>query len=83
MKRIAELSEDLVLISEELCFPAQRALTAAEQLVAALAVQGLSNEEIARIRGCSPSTVAKQLAASYQKLSLNGRRELRAKLTGA
>jgi DNA-binding CsgD family transcriptional regulator len=78
--RVTELNDDLVLVSVESC-PAQgRALTPAEQEVVALAVGGLSNESIAKARGCSASTVANQLAASYRKLSVNGRRQLKVKV---
>lgn len=55
-------------------------LTQAEQEVAALAARGLSNNAIARQRGCSPNTVANQLVRVYSKLGLSGRRELRRSL---
>ena len=52
-------------------------LTPAETAVVALAIEGYSNEEIARVRGCSARTVANQLAAVYVKKRVSGRRELR------
>jgi DNA-binding CsgD family transcriptional regulator len=51
-------------------------LTPAETAVVALAIEGYSNEEIARVRGCSARTVANQLAAVYVKKRVSGRREL-------
>ena len=54
-------------------------LTAAEQAVTELALDGLSNSAIARDRHCSPRTIANQLAAVYRKLGICGRRELRAR----
>ncbi|HEY8943574.1 MAG TPA: LuxR C-terminal-related transcriptional regulator [Polyangiaceae bacterium] len=55
-------------------------LTAAEREVVALAERGHSNEAIAKLRGCAVRTVANQLAASYRKLAIDGRRQLKAKL---
>lgn len=58
--------------------PGRSALTKGEHVVAVLAARGLSNDQIARERGCSSRTVANQLASVYRKLRLSGRRELRA-----
>lgn len=80
MRRFTELSQDLVLISVELLRPREPNLTTAEQAVVMLAAQGRSNRAIAECRGCSVATIAKQLASSYRKLAVTGRRELRAKL---
>lgn len=80
MRRFTELNRDLVLISVELHGPCELDLTTAERVVALLAAQGRSNRAIAELRGCSVATIAKQLASSYRKLSVTGRRELRAKL---
>jgi DNA-binding NarL/FixJ family response regulator len=55
-------------------------LTWSERWVLQLAAQGLSNAAIARMRGTSVRTVANQLAASYEKLKIRGRRELKASL---
>jgi DNA-binding NarL/FixJ family response regulator len=46
--------------------------------VAALALLGLANAEIAARRGTSTTTVAKQLGAVYRALGVSGRRELAA-----
>jgi DNA-binding CsgD family transcriptional regulator len=56
------------------------ALTATEAFVAEMAAAGLSNADIARLRGCSVNTVGNQLAAVYQKVGVRGRRELGARL---
>ena len=52
-------------------------LTPAETAVVALAIEGYSNDEIGRVRGCSARTVANQLAAVYVKTGVSGRRGLR------
>ena len=52
------------------------ALSPAERSVALYAVLGLSNAEIARIRGKSARTIAAQLAAVYRKLDVKSRFEL-------
>jgi len=57
-------------------------LTAAQRDVAARVLEGASNAEIARARGSSPATVAKQLERIYRRLGINSRRELAA-LAGA
>jgi DNA-binding CsgD family transcriptional regulator len=49
-------------------------LTAAELEVATLVGRGLSNVEIACARGCSPSTVANQIASIFRKTGLGSRR---------
>jgi DNA-binding CsgD family transcriptional regulator len=54
-------------------------LTPAERAVATLAIEGLSNADIAARRGSSARTVASQLASVYLKLGAGGRRELRAR----
>lgn len=51
-------------------------LPAAEREVAALALQGLSNDDIARARGTSARTVANQLASVYRKLGIGSRLQL-------
>ncbi len=43
----------------------------------ALAIEGYSNNDIGRVRGCSARTVANQLAAVYVKTGVSGRRALR------
>jgi DNA-binding CsgD family transcriptional regulator len=53
-------------------------LTIAEAAVALLALQGLSNQEIASARQAAPRTVANQLASVYRKLGVGSRVELAA-----
>jgi DNA-binding NarL/FixJ family response regulator len=48
----------------------------AEQHIAALVSCGLSNADIARMRGVSPKTIQNQLLAVYRKLHLGSRFEL-------
>lgn len=55
-------------------------LTKAEADVARLAVQGLSNKQIAVRRGTSARTVANQMASLFRKLGLASRPELLARL---
>lgn len=57
-------------------------LTAAERKVAALAIDGCSDAEIAARRGTSRSTVANQLGRIYRKLGVVSRAELAAVATG-
>jgi DNA-binding CsgD family transcriptional regulator len=56
--------------------PSLPGLSAAEASVAALALEGRSNAEIARARGSAERTVANQLAAAYRKLGIGSRLEL-------
>jgi len=51
-------------------------LTEAEEAVALLAVEGLTNAEIASRRGRSNKTVANQLASIYRKLGVKSREQL-------
>jgi DNA-binding CsgD family transcriptional regulator len=53
-------------------------LTEAEAAVALLALQGLSNQEIAGARQAATRTVANQLASVYRKLGVGSRVELAA-----
>jgi len=53
-------------------------LTAAESEVAALALGGSSNEEIAHERASSSRTVANQVASVFRKLGVTSRAELAA-----
>lgn len=55
------------------------ALPAAMRAVAALALEGLDNAAIAKRRGTSVRTVAKQLEAIYRRLGVGSRRELMAR----
>jgi len=54
-------------------------LTAAEREVLGLVRQGLSNADIARLRGASRHTVANQVASILRKTAASGRRELAAR----
>ncbi|AKF11575.1 hypothetical protein DB32_008724 [Sandaracinus amylolyticus] len=52
------------------------ALTAAERAVHALLLVGLSDAEIAELRGTTRSTVTKQVDAVFRKIGVRSRREL-------
>lgn len=69
-------SELGVLVLEREKRGEQLPLTTAERAVATLAVEGLSNAEIATRRGSSERTVANQLARIYEKLGIGSRAEL-------
>jgi DNA-binding CsgD family transcriptional regulator len=58
-------------------------LTPAETQVARALLAGLSNAEIGRLRGCSPRTVANQIACIYSKLGVHSRSELAARWAAA
>jgi DNA-binding CsgD family transcriptional regulator len=55
-------------------------LSGAEGEVAIAIVSGMSNEEIAKMRGTSAPTVAKQVASIFEKLGVGSRRELVARV---
>ncbi|MFO0612543.1 MAG: LuxR C-terminal-related transcriptional regulator [Polyangiaceae bacterium] len=54
-------------------------LTCAEADVLRLLLDGLANDEIARRRGTTPRTVAKQTEAVFRKLQVDSRRALYAR----
>lgn len=58
-------------------------LTPAEREVAHAVLRGLSNEQVARLRGCRPRTIASQLASIYRKLGISSRSELATLVGGA
>jgi DNA-binding CsgD family transcriptional regulator len=60
-----------------------RSLTAAERAVALLALRGLTNRDIARLRRVSTRTVANQLASVFRKMGVGSRRELVARMGAA
>jgi DNA-binding NarL/FixJ family response regulator len=60
-----------------------RGLTPAEQEVARGLLAGLSNVEIARLRGSSARTIANQVARLYSKLGVRSRAELAARFAAA
>jgi DNA-binding NarL/FixJ family response regulator len=51
-------------------------LTTAERAVAALVLEGLSNREVATLRGTSVRTIANQVGSLFRKLGVNDRTEL-------
>ena len=51
-------------------------LTSAERDVAGLLLQGMSNREVAELRGTSVRTIANQVGAVFRKLRVAGRVEL-------
>ena len=57
-------------------------LTPAERDVARAVLRGLSNDEVAQLRGCRPRTVAVQLASIYRKLRISSRSELAVLMSG-
>ncbi|HEY4243297.1 MAG TPA: helix-turn-helix transcriptional regulator [Kofleriaceae bacterium] len=57
-------------------------LTAAERQVTLAVLSGLSNAEVARMRGSSPRTIANQLATIFKKLGVHSRSELAARGRG-
>jgi DNA-binding CsgD family transcriptional regulator len=56
-------------------------LTPSEARIAGLAAEGMSNHEIAQHLFLTVKTVESHLAASYRKLAINSRRDLKAALT--
>lgn len=70
-ERFAVASEPLVERPE---------LTAAEQAVFALLIEGKSNADIARARGASVRTVANQVASVLKKFGVGSRSELAARV---
>lgn len=56
--------------------PCDSALTGAEREVLQLALQGLSNDQIATARNTRPRTVANQIASLFRKLNVSSRLEL-------
>jgi DNA-binding NarL/FixJ family response regulator len=59
------------------------ALRSAERAVAHGIVRGLSNAEIARVRGTSVRTVANQVASLMRRLSAHSRAQIAARLANA
>jgi DNA-binding NarL/FixJ family response regulator len=75
--------ESLVVISLPIEASASlEALTPAERAVALAVLRGLSNEQVAKERGCRARTVAVQLASIYRKLGISSRAELAVLLGG-
>jgi DNA-binding CsgD family transcriptional regulator len=63
-------------------WPEVHSLTPAERDVVQLALEGLSNQAIAALRGRSVRTIANQLASAYEKLRVDSRAELAAWAAG-
>jgi DNA-binding CsgD family transcriptional regulator len=75
------LDEDRVLFAYPLAGPRLAAsLTEGERHVVLLALDGLDNAEIARVRGTAARTVANLLARAFRKLGVRSRSELAALL---
>ncbi len=55
-------------------------LTRAQRDVVALAAEGMSNAEIAVVRGTAVATIAKLLEGAYRRLGVHSRAELVARL---
>lgn len=68
--------EYALLRHEALPDPTAASLTDAERDVLALALQGLSNEQIGIARNTRPRTVANQIASIFRKLNVSSRLEL-------
>jgi len=69
--------DELAVISfEPMGSPIDKRLSAAEQKVASLVLQGLSSAEVAAQRGTAERTVANQLASLFRKLGITSRSEL-------
>ena len=54
-------------------------LSDAEREVVQLALAGMSNQQIARCRGCASRTIANQLASAFRKVGVHSRAELAAR----
>jgi DNA-binding CsgD family transcriptional regulator len=69
--------EELAVLSHRLEASTPLAgLSEAEREVAAEVAEGLSNEQIARRRGTTSRTIAKQVASIFRKLGIGSRRQL-------
>ena len=77
--------EQLVVLSHPIADPASPEfdrLSQAEREVVRLVLDGLSQAQIATLRGTSPRTVAKQLESAYRRLGIGSRAELVVLLAG-
>lgn len=63
-----------------LAFSGVESLTASERRVAEMAIQGLSNRDIAQALFVTPRTVERHLYTAYKKLGINSRAELASSL---
>lgn len=81
--RIVRLHVDdgvVLVFSFPRTLPWPESLTAAERAVGELALDGMTNAEIARIRGTALRTVGNQMAALFRKVGARSRLELAARL---
>lgn len=58
-------------------------LTESERFIALALLRGCTNDEIARLRGTSPRTVANQVASIFRKLGVHSRAEMAAQWAGS
>jgi DNA-binding NarL/FixJ family response regulator len=72
--------EELLVFSflPDLDHPRMATLTKAEREITTLLVAGLSNADIASLRGTTLRTVTKQVEAVYRKMRVTSRNELAA-----
>ena len=79
------LDDREVLVLSFPCEPSSslEPLSAAERAVVEALLTGASNADIARLRGRSVQTVAKQVASALHKLGVRSRGELAAAMAGA
>jgi DNA-binding NarL/FixJ family response regulator len=78
-------TNDVPAISDEkfsVLDPEHNYITRAEQNIIDLIVKGMSNEDIARHRGISKSTVANHVHSIFGKMQVHSRSELAAKVQG-
>lgn len=73
-------AHDLICLSWPRVSSRLQDLSPGESAVVDLALEGLSNEEIARLRGRSAKTVANQLAAAFARLEVRSRAELASRI---
>lgn len=78
-----ELEPGRVLFVHAPPVPRAEGLTAAEEEVLALLLDGYDTATISERRGTSPRTTANQVASIYKKLEVGSRAELAAKLLGS
>lgn len=75
--------EELAVVSYPVVPDLPAALSPSEREVAALVMEGLSNQEIAQVRGTSERTVANQVASIFRRCGVSSRSELVAALVVA
>ncbi|MBS2011516.1 MAG: helix-turn-helix transcriptional regulator [Deltaproteobacteria bacterium] len=78
-----ELEPGRVLFVHALDVPSVEGLSAAEQEVLALVLDGHDTRAIAEARGTASRTTSNQVASIFKKLGVRSRAELAAKLMGS